>query len=453
MDSLEKINADFATLFRDGRTLLDKGCGAVINGCREEAFRKFVDLGGIPFKKEEYSYLNLLPLFSRDYNVVLKYIRQEVDMNETFRCAVTNLQTNPVLTVNGWWFDENIEPEIPEEVVICSLREASVKYPDLLARHYNHYASAARNDGLVALNTAFAQDGIFVYVPDDVVMERPLQIINLLRANTGLMAFQRNLIILGKNARASVLVCDHTLSEQEFLVNNTTEVYLGPRARMEYYQVQNQHLGASQINSLFVSEHRNSVFESNLVTLYGGTIRNNMYVALNEEGGECHLYGMYILDKNQIVDNFSYIDHIAPHCISNEHFKGVMDDASLANFSGCIRVRPDAQKTEAYQANNNLLLTDTARVNTKPQLVIDADDVKCSHGATVGQLDEEAMFYLRSRGIGLEEARMMMMFGFAHDIIQRVKLEPLRVEIDNLIDKRLRGELSKCHHCVMKCKK
>ena len=149
----------------------------------------------------------------------------------------------------------------------------------------------------------------------------------------------------------------------------------------------------------------------------------------------------------------TFIDHIAPHCTSNQHFKGVLDDAALANFAGRIVVRPDAQQTEAYQANNNLLLTDTAQVNTKPQLVIDADDVKCSHGATVGQIDEEAMFYLRSRGIGEAEARMMMMFGFAHEIVGRVKLAPLRDEIDNLVDKRLRGELTKCHNCVMHCKK
>ena len=177
------------------------------------------------------------------------------------------------------------------------------------------------------------------------------------------------------------------------------------------------------------------------------------YVALNDEGAETGLYGIYISDKNQVVDNFSYIDHVSPRCRSNEHFKGVLDDAATANFSGCIRVRPDAQKTEAYQANNNLLISDTARVNSKPQLVIDADDVKCSHGATVGQIDEEAMFYLRSRGIGLEEARMMMMFGFAHDIIQRVKLDPLREQIDMLVEKRLRGELSKCYNCMFQCRK
>ena len=424
-----------------------------MNGCRQEAFEKFIQSGGIPQNTEDYIYADLIPVFNKDYRVVLKYIRQDVDINEVFRCTVTDLVTDPVLTVNGWWFDGNMKPELPEEVVVCSLQEASMKYPDLFLRHYNRYALQASKDGLVSLNTAFAQDGVFVYVPDGVVLKRPLQVINLLRANAGLMGFQRNLVILGKNARATVLVCDHTLSNQNFLMNNTTEVCLGADAHLDYYQVQNQGSGAAQINSLFVSEQRNAVFDSNIVSLYGGFIRNNMYVALNEEGGNCSLYGMYILDKKQVVDNFSYIDHVAPHCTSNEHFKGIMDDSSLANFSGCIRVRPDAQQTEAYQANNNLLLSENARINAKPQLIIDADDVKCSHGATVGQIDEEAMFYLRSRGIGRDEARMMMMFGFAHDIIRHVKLDPLREKIDDLIDKRLRGELSKCHNCMLQCKK
>lgn len=448
MNGLEKVNADFVTLFRDGYVQLEAGCSAVMNGCRQEAFEKFIQSGGIPQNTEDYIYADLIPVFNKDYRVVLKYIRQDVDINEVFRCTVTDLVTDPVLTVNGWWFDGNMKPELPEEVVVCSLQEASMKYPDLFLRHYNRYALQASKDGLVSLNTAFAQDGVFVYVPDGVVLKRPLQVINLLRANAGLMGFQRNLVILGKNARATVLVCDHTLSNQNFLMNNTTEVCLGADAHLDYYQVQNQGSGAAQINSLFVSEQRNAVFDSNIVSLYGGFIRNNMYVALNEEGGNCSLYGMYILDKKQVVDNFSYIDHVAPHCTSNEHFKGIMDDSSLANFSGCIRVRPDAQQTEAYQANNNLLLSENARINAKPQLIIDADDVKCSHGATVGQIDEEAMFYLRSRGIGRDEARMMMMFGFAHDIIRHVKLDPLREKIDDLIDKRLRGgivEMSQLH--------
>ncbi len=452
MVEVDKINNDFSVLFQEGRTLLDKDSATVVNEKRETAFEYFKKLGGIPYRTEEYLYTNLLPVFGRDYKVMFKGVQQETDLKEIFQCAVPDLDTDSVLIVNGWYYTGNVLPE-ESGIVICSFREAGRKYPELFARHYNRYAAKAERDGLAALNTAFAQDGLFVYIPDGMVLKRPLQIVNVLRSQADLMAFQRNLIVLGRNAEATLLVCDHTLSYSNFLMNNLTEVYLDDNARLDYYQVQNQHLGASQINSVFVSAQRNAAIDGNWISLYGGLIRNNLFVDLNEEGGNCNLYGLYILDKNQQVDNFSYIDHIAPHCTSNEHFKGVLDDASLANFSGCIKVETEAQKTEAYQANNNLLLTDMARVNAKPQLIIDADDVKCSHGATVGQIDEEAMFYLRSRGIGMAEARMMMMFGFAHDIIQRVKLEPLRRQIDDLVDKRLRGEFSKCHNCILQCKK
>lgn len=453
MAEIEKINNDLEELFREGRALLEKGSGEAVNKKREAAVERFRTGGGVPYKTEDYLYTNLFPAFDRDYKVMFQYVPQEVDLNDVFQCAVSELTTNLLLTVNGWYFKGNKQLELPDGVIICSFQEAALRYPGLVAAHYDRYTQAAEKDGTVTLNTAFAQDGVFIYVPAGVCIERPIQVVNLLRAKADLMAFQRNLFVLECGAKATVLVCDHTLSDHTFLMNNVTETYLGDGACLDYYQVQNQHLGVSQINSLFVSEQRDALFDANLVTLYGGMIRNNLYVALNREGGNCNLYGLYLLDKNQRVDNFSYIDHIAPHCTSNEHFKGVLDDASLANFTGCIRVERDAQKTEAYQANNNLLLTDTARVNTKPQLIIDADDVKCSHGATIGQIDEEAMFYLRSRGIGAAEAKMMMMFGFAHDIIRRIRLEPLREKIDQLIDKRLRGEFSKCHNCILQCKK
>ena len=193
MNDLEKINADFARLFQDGQEQLKAGCGMGMNAVRDSAFGQFMEMGGIPEKKEEYIYAKLLPVFGRDYHVMLKYLRQDVDLNEVFRCSVTDLVTDPILTVNGWWFDGNLAPGLPEEVVVCSLREASLKYPDLFLKYYNRNALGARKDGLVLLNTAFAQDGVFIYVPDDVVLERPLQIINLLRARADLMGFQRNL--------------------------------------------------------------------------------------------------------------------------------------------------------------------------------------------------------------------------------------------------------------------
>lgn len=451
MERIDEINRNFFTLFQEGRELLRKDVGAVMDAQREKALEEF-KAHGIPYGHENYRYANLLPVLERDYNVSLKYVEQEVDLSEVFQCNVPCLDTHLLLTINGRFWRGNERSDVPEGVIVCGLAEASVKYKELFDKYYNQFTEPGRADGLVDLNTMLAQDGVFVYVPDGVVMERPLQIVNLARAKADLMSFQRNLVIVGKGAKATLLVCDHTLSDHYFLMNNLTEIVAGENASMDYYHVQNQHLGASQINSVFVSQRRNSRFEANVISLYGGFIRNNLYAALTEEGCECDLYGMYLSDKKQEVDNFTFIDHVAPNCRSNEHFKGVLDDSALANFAGVITVRPGAQKTEAYQANNNLLLTDTAQVNTKPQLIIDADDVKCSHGATVGQIDEEAMFYLRSRGISLAEARMMMMFGFAHEIVGKVRLEPLRAKIDDLVDKRLRGELTKCHNCVLHCK-
>lgn len=432
--------------------MLDGVSGEVMNRCREEAVRQFEALGGLPDGTEEYRYTDLKPIFGRDYHVAFRPAAKQ-GSGAGFRCAVPGLQTGIVLTENGWYMNGGEPVAWPEGMIVCGMREACLRYPELVAAHYNRHVPSVLKDGTIPLNTAFAEDGLFVYIPKNGVAKVPLQLVNLLRANGDLMAFQRNLVVLEAGAQATMLVCDHTLSEHRFLMNSATEVALGEGARLDYYRVQNRHNGASQVNTMTVDVGANASFESNIVTLYGGFVRNNQYVTLGGEGGECRLYGVYILDKSQHVDNFTVIDHVAPRCTSDEHFKGVMDDSSVADFAGCIRVAPGAEKTEAYQANNNLLLTDTARVNTKPQLIIDADDVKCSHGATVGQMDEEALFYLRSRGIGLAEARLMMMFGFAHDIVSRVKLEPLRAEIDKLIDKRFRGEFSKCHNCMMDCKK
>ncbi|MDR2129549.1 MAG: Fe-S cluster assembly protein SufD [Odoribacteraceae bacterium] len=449
----EKINTDFTTLFHEGRELLRSRSHERIDRHREEAFRRFLQLGGVPDNSEEYKHADLLPVFDRDYRVTLHPPRQEVDPNTLFTCNVSELDTHVLLTVNGWFGNKEEVLELPGGIVICGLAVAATRYPSLLEAHYNRHVAAGERDGLVALNTAFAQDGIFVHVPAGAVMEKPLQVVNLMRGNANLMAFQRNLVIVGKGARATILVCDHTLSDHSFLSNSATEMAVGDNASLEYYHVQNQHIEASQINSLFVTQGRDARFDANIITLYGGFIRNNLFVSLTGEGGECNLHGIYLSDKKQRVDNFTAIDHIAPRCRSHEHFKGVLDDAAVATFTGRVTVRPNAQKTEAYQANHNLLLTDTARVNTRPQLVIDADDVKCSHGATVGQLNEEAMFYLRSRGIGEAEARLMMMFGFAHEIVGRVRLVPLREQLDDLIEKRLRGELTKCYNCVLHCKK
>ena len=449
---LDKINKDLADLFESGNNLLEKGSSTLVNSFRQAAFDEFQKAGGVPHKKENYKYTPLLPIFNRDYHVTLKKVECDAAISEEFNCNVTDLSTRCYVLINGRWYDEsNAETPKLEKVIVCGFDEASRKYPEIFSQYYNQISTEPSADPLIALNTAFVQDGLFVYIPSGVVLEESLQLVNLLKAETDFMCYQRNLIVLGKNAQANLLVCDHVLSDNKFLYNNTTEIYLEEGANLDFNQVQNQHLGASQINSIIVKQKRDSVYNANVISLYGGLIRNNIYANLTQSGADCNLYGLYITDGKQVVDNFTQVDHSAPNCTSRELFKGILTDNSLANFCGSIYVRPDAQKTEAYQSNNNLLLSDDARLNTKPQLVIDADDVKCSHGATVGQIDEEAMFYLRSRGIGPDEARQLMMFGFAHDIIQHIKLEALRNKIDKLIENRLRGKMNNCSHCKLDC--
>jgi Fe-S cluster assembly protein SufD len=228
-------------------------------------------------------------------------------------------------------------------------------------------------------------------------------------------------------------------------------VFVGENSHFDIIRVQNEHNNACKITNTFIHQEKNSTASSNNITLHGGLIRNSTYHYLGGEGAQSYSYGLFLADKWQHIDNFVNVEHAAPNCTSNQLFKGVLDDMSTGAFNGRIYVAKDAQGTVAYQKNNNILLTDDAKMDTKPQLEIYADDVKCSHGATVGQLDENAMFYLQSRGINKHDARLMLMFGFAHEVIQNIRIEPLRERMDNLVMQRLKGELSRCASCMVKC--
>ncbi len=449
----EKVLNDFKELFQAALPQLELGAPQAMNQLRKKCFDRFVELGGVPSHSEEYRYLNLLPQYVRDYNIVLKSIMPETPIKELFHCAVHGLVSYPVIAVNGWYHPENTISNLPQGVICCSMRQAGEQYSELFAKAYAKSSVQAENDSTVWLNGALAQDGVFIYIPKNVILETPIQIINLLQANSPLMCYQRNLIVLESGARATILACDHTLVQEKFMHNCVTECVVADNANLDYIQIQSQNSSATLINTICTEQQSVSNVQSIMLSLYGGIIRNNQYLKLAGEGSHCDLYGCYLLGGEQCTDNFTRIDHAVPHCTSNEVFKGVMDGNSLGNFTGSIVVRPDAQKTEAYQANNNILLADTARINTKPQLIIDNDDVKCSHGATVGQIDEEAMFYLRSRGIGADEARMMMMAAFAHDIVRRVRLEPLRNKVATMVEKRLRGEKVGCESCKIACNK
>jgi len=422
-----------------------------INSFRQAAFEKFREMGVPTMKNESYKYTNLNSFFNHDYKSYFMPEASDFAKAEEFHCDVADLDTYGIILLNGFYptIKEKLR-QLPSGVWIGNMNAAAVKFSDIIEKHYNKYANSD-SDGLVHLNTALAPDGVFIYVPEGVTLAKPVQIVNLVYSDDDIFNQHRNLIIVEKNAEISLLVCDHTLSPQKFLTNALTEVFVGENAHFDIVRVQNEHNNAGKITHTFIHQESKSVASSNNMSLHGGLLRNSTYHYLGGEGAESFSNGLFLTDKWQHVDNFVNVDHAFPNCTSNQLFKGVLDNMSTGAFNGRILVREDAQGTLAYQKNNNILLTDDAKMDIKPQLEIYADDVKCSHGATVGQLDTEALFYLQSRGINKKEARLMLMFGFAHEVIQNIKIEALRERMDNLVMQRLKGELSRCASCMVEC--
>jgi Fe-S cluster assembly protein SufD len=449
----EKISQTdrLASLFEQSRETLNQGSSPILNRMREVSFKRFAQTGIPDFKNEDYKYTNLKPAFEKSYRQELVRESGLINLNEVFKCNIPQLDAHLVFLVNGWFYSgNNPEAELPKGVVLGSLEQIANEKPELLQDYLNRQAGLS-NDPFVALNTAFAKDGFFLFVPKGVAIEKPIQIINLLSSDENLMATQRNLVIAEAASQVKLLVCDHTLTSTSFLFNTVSEIFVGEDAIVDVYTIQNHHNQSTTINSAFFKQERNSNLTTGTVSLHGGLIRNNLKVTFNGEHAEANVNGISFTDKKQHIDNFTVIEHASPNCLSNQIYKNILDDESTGAFAGRIHVARDAQQTIAFQRNNNVLLSDKAKMQTKPQLIIDADDVKCSHGATVGQIDEEALFFLRARGIGEKDARMMLMNAFAHEVILKISIEPLRERIDELIEKRLNGEISRCHDCNYQC--
>ncbi|GAF03591.1 Fe-S cluster assembly protein SufD [Saccharicrinis fermentans] len=444
-----KIEQKYTSLFAEQKGKLNLWVSDVISSQREKAIQSFEAMG-IPNKRvENYKYTNMRPVFEEDYGYDFEHAIFNQDLSEVFNCNVHDLEATTIYLINGWYYRKNQVPShLPQGVIIGSLAECSKSHTELFKTHYNQYAKN-EEDSLVALNTAFAQDGFFIYIPKGVIIEQPIQIVNIMDGKEDLMAFPRNLVVIEENAQAKILLCEHTITDKKYLLSGVTEAYVAENAVFDMYNIQNQHNLSTNISSLFVSQKAHSSVLTHHLTLHTGITRNNIHIHMDDEHCEAYVYGLFISDKNQHVDNFSFIDHAQPNCYSEELFKGVLDDSATGAFAGKIMVRPDAQKTNAFQRNDNLLLSDTAKMNTKPMLEIYADDVKCSHGATVGQLDNKAMFYLRSRGIGQDEARMLLMYAFAYEAVEKIRVEAVREKIKELVEQVFRGELDKCNSCVL----
>jgi Fe-S cluster assembly protein SufD len=441
-----------AELYDNSKEDIYKYAPSFVNELRKKAIDSLKKDGFPDTKNEDYKYTNLEEKLSFPYKNVFSSPLIDVDLNEVFKCDVPDLETHLVLTINGWYYDKNIPLQgLPEGVIVGSFKDVAQQNPELVKKYLNKQADS-KKDALVSFNTAFFQDGLFIYVPKNVVVEKPIQIINILLSENDLMSFQRNIIVVEENAEIKIVSCDHTLAPHHYLTSQVTEIYVEENASLDYYTMQNSHNASTQLGNTYFNQKENSKVISNAITLHGGLVRNNIYSKLDGEGAEHNMFGIFLIDKNQHVDNFTHIEHKKPNCYSNELFKGVLDDYAKGVFRGRILVEKDAQKTNAFQTNNNIILTDKAEMHTKPQLEIYADDVKCSHGATVGQLDEDALFYMRARGIDEKNARLLLMYAFAHEIIDQIRIEPLKDRINDLVETRFRGELSKCNNCSYNCR-
>ena len=441
-----ELQEELTNLYTSNAGRIAEGTGKIINKYRPRAFEDFTRLGIPTRKNENYRYTDLMNYLQGDYSYDIAPAKFSVRLEDLFRCDIPELNTHTILVLNGFYYGHHeIEP-LPKGVIISSFAEASIEYPDLVNKHYAQYADTSL-DSLAALNTLFAQDGIFIYIPKNVQIEKPIQIINIGFSLQNLRITRRNLVIAEEGSSSSILICDHTLCKQSFITNSLTEVYMGTRASMEYVRMQNENSNSSQISNTFAHQEAGSTFTSNTISLHGGLIRNNIFARLSGEGSANNSYGIFFGNDHQHIATFTYIHHAKPHCQSDQLFKGILDENATGAFNGIILVDKYAVKTYAYQRNNNILLSKNARMNSKPQLEIYNDDVKCSHGATVGQLDSDALFYLRSRGIGYKEARHLIMYAFANEVMNKITLGPLKDRMNEMVEKRLRGELAQCENC------
>lgn len=421
-----------------------------LNAVRDVAFEDFKRIGFPTKKVERYKYTDIPALFEPDYGLNLNRLEIPVDPYEAFRCDVPNLSTSLYFVLNDGFYDK-VQPKghlLPEGVFVGSLAKYAAANPEFVAKYYAKLAKTA-DDGITALNTMLAQDGLLVYVPKGVVVDRAVQVINILRSDVDLMVNRRVLIVVEAGAEVKLLFCDHAADDRRFLATQVIEAYVGDNASLDLYCLEETHVKNVRVSNVFIEQQRDSRVSHNVITLHNGVTRNRTDLVFAGEGAECDLYGCVIADKHQHVDNNTLIDHKVGHCTSRELYKYVLDGNAVGAFAGRVLVRHGAQKTVSQETNQNLCATKEARMYTQPMLEIYADDVKCAHGSTVGQLNDAALFYMRQRGIPLKEARLLLEFAFANEVIDGIKLVPLRDRLHYLVEKRFRGELNKCEGCKL----
>ncbi len=404
---------------------------------REAALSSFEKLGFPTTRNEEWQYTNVAPIANSSFRLpTFEFDRHKAPELANF--TFSEAECCQLIFVNGIFSQDLSSTKcLPRGACIKSLAAALETEKAIVEPWLASLASHER-DAFTALNTAFISDGAFVYLPPGAVLSEVLHLVFVSTTNGHAVASHpRNLIVIGDGCEVGIVESYAGLDHGRYFTNAVTEIVLGSGAQLDHYKLQRESENAFHVASLQVLQDRSSHFTSHSISLGGALVRNNVNVVMNAEGSECTLNGLYAARSRQHIDNHTCIDHARPHCDSRELYKGILEDRSSGVFNGKIIVRKDAQRTNAKQTNKNLLLSEDAVVNTKPQLEIFADDVKCTHGATIGHLDDEELFYTRSRGIGLEAARTLLTYAFASDILNSLKFKPMQCQIDLVLLSRL----------------
>lgn len=448
---MENSLRQYIDLYKAHRAEIDSHSAHVLNSRREEACRILETMKLPRYGSENYEVTDLPAILSHDYGVNIRRVSLPVNPAESFHCGVPRMSTSLFMLVNDrFGMTRDSMAGIPEGVEIGSLAEMARRRPEHVADYYGRLADMT--DPIVALSTLLAQDGIWISIPEGVKVERPLQLVEILGGADNLMAVRRIVVVAGKGSAARLLICDHTVeSARDMMALQTVEIFAGEGAHLEVYDLEESAESTRRLSSLWLSQDRDSKVTLNGMTIYNGVTRNEYHCRFAAPGSELRLFGMGIADHERIIDTYSVVDHDNPRCHTEELFKFSVDDMARCAFNGLVRVAPGAEKTEAYQSNRNIIGSDTARMFSRPQLEIYNDDVKCSHGSATGCLDELQLFYMRTRGLDEDTARLLLKQAFMADVIDKVEVPGLKERLTHMVERRFAGESAGCHDCQSSC--
>lgn len=441
----------YLDLWQEHGDMINANAPEVLNRLRADASSSLIEQGLPTLKDENYRHTDLEKILSPDYGINVGRVRIEVNPSETFRCDVPMLTTSLFLIVNDAFAKTSVSCNgLPEGVEVMSLAAYARTNPEFIAEHYGKLADMS--NPIVALNTLLCQDGVVVRIRKGVKVVPTIQIVNIFKNSAPLLAARRVLIVMEEDSDAKVLVCDHTqTADVDFCSLQVVEIFAGKGSHLDYYDLEESTRQTSRLSSLWLRQDADSEVLLDSMTLYNGITRNEFFTRFAGRHARLRMLGMGIEDDSRRLDTYSRISHDVPECNTDELFKYVVDDEAMGAFAGLIYVAEGAVKTEAYQSNRNLVGSESARMHSKPQLEIYNDDVKCSHGTAIGQLDEQQLFYMMTRGISEEEARLMLKQAFMSDVIDGISLAPLRDRLKMMVERRFAGEQMACASCPVGC--